>query len=264
MPRKCGPGRPPKLDPAKTAFLAVVREYRRMDYRELAVSSYVRFLALRVHYTTIQKAIAKLPEWFLNEAARAFAELVSADEIESVADATEFSIPVYKEKWVGRHYTRVKRTVKLSALWDADKRVFHAFRCLDGDAHGSRTLLPMMREVRVRIRKCFADTEFCSRENVQELSDAGIEPVIKPHTRATTRSRGAPAWKRLIRRFKRLGYERWRDETGYGKRYENEGTFGALITRFGDAVRARNQQVAGRLIGARVVFHNFFASLVHG
>ena len=41
-----------------------------------------------------------------------------------------------------------------------------------------------------------------------------------------------------------------------------EARVGALITRFGDAVRARNPKVALRLLLARLVLHNFSASLV--
>jgi hypothetical protein len=100
------------------------------------------------------------------------------------------------------------------------------------------------------------------QKNIQALADRGIGPVIKPQPRATTRIKGYPAWKLHIRRHRELGYERWRDVTGYGKRFENEGTFGALITRFGDQVRARSPRVIPKLLGARMVVHNLFASPV--
>jgi hypothetical protein len=212
----------------------------------------------------IQKAVARLPEWLLEEAARCFAEFVSGNRMESVVDSTGFALACCETRVVGLQQTRVKRTVKLSACWDAEKRVFHAFRCLGGNAHAGKTLLPMVREVRKRVSKCYADVEFSSRKNVQGLADAGIESVIKPQESAKPRSKGCPAWKRHIRRYRRLGYERWRDEAGYGKRFQNEGTFGALITRFGDTLRAKSLAVASKLIGARIVVHNLFASLVHG
>jgi hypothetical protein len=37
-----------------------------------------------------------------------------------------------------------------------------------------------------------------------------------------------------------------------------------LITRFGDTLRAKSLAVASKLIGARIVVHNLFASLIHG
>jgi hypothetical protein len=209
LPRKQGPGRPPKLDPPKTAFLAAVREHYDMGYRELASSRYVKFLALRVHYTSIQKAIARLPKWFIEEAARHFAELVCESPIEVVADSTGFSLMSYEVRVCGLERTRVAQTVTLSACWDAEKRVFLAFETMKGSAHAVNTLLPMMRRIDLPIVKCFADPEFCSRENVQGLADLGIEPVIKPQNSARpTRGLRYPAWREHIIRFKNLGYER--------------------------------------------------------
>ncbi|MFN4133702.1 MAG: hypothetical protein ACK4GQ_04980 [Candidatus Hadarchaeales archaeon] len=62
-----------------------------MPCRKLAVSHYVKYLGIAgVHYTAIQKAIARLPKRLLDEAIRTFAEMVSSEEIEGVADATCF------------------------------------------------------------------------------------------------------------------------------------------------------------------------------
>ena len=70
-----------------------------------------------------------------------------------------------------------------------------------------------------------------------------------------------PAWREHITRFKNLGYEKWRDETGYDKRFPEEHTIGALINRFGDEINARSDRSASRLLRARLVVHNFFAVL---
>jgi hypothetical protein len=91
-PKKEGPGQPPKVGMKEAAFLAVVREHHhQMPYRELASSRYVRWLGIAgVHYTTIQKAIGRLPQRLLDEAIGTLAELVSSEEIDAVADATCF------------------------------------------------------------------------------------------------------------------------------------------------------------------------------
>jgi len=152
--------------------------------------------------------------------------------------------------------------VKLSLLWDAEKRVFHAAECLPGEAHEMNTLLPMVDSVRVKIRKLFADRGFSSRGNVQGLADRGMGPVIRPQESATPRGGlKHPAWRKHITQYKKLGYEKWRDETGYGKRFPEEHTIGALINRFGDEIRARSDRLASRLLSARVVLHNFSAFL---
>lgn len=94
-PRKKGPGQPPKVGHREAAFLAAVKEYHhQMPYRELAASRYVKWLGISgVHYTTIQKAIGRLPKRLFDGAIRTFAEMVSSKEIEGVADATSFRRP---------------------------------------------------------------------------------------------------------------------------------------------------------------------------
>jgi len=152
--------------------------------------------------------------------------------------------------------------VKLSLLWDAEKRVFHAVESLPGKAHEMNTLLGMVDSVQVKIRKLFADRGFSSRGNVQGLADRGTDPVIRPQESATPK-KGLkyPAWREHIIRFKNLGYEKWKDETGYAKRFPEEHTIGALTNRFGDEVNARSDRSASRLLRARLVLHNFFAVL---
>jgi hypothetical protein len=158
--------------------------------------------------------------------------------------------------------TRVQQTIKLSLLWDAEKRVFHAVESLPGEAHEMNTLLPMADSVRVKVRKLFADRGFSSRDNVQGLADRGIDPVIRPQESATPRkSLKYPAWAKHIIEYKKRGYEKWRDETGYGRRFAEEHTIGALINRFGDEVRARTERVAEKLLYARVALYNLFAFL---
>jgi hypothetical protein len=104
----------------------------------------------------------------------------------------------------------------------------------------------------------FADRGFSSRENVQGLADREVDLVIRPQESATPR-KGLkyPAWREHITQYKKLGYEKWRDETGYGKRFPEEHTIGALINRFGDEVRARDDRIARKLLYARVALHNF-------
>ena len=158
--------------------------------------------------------------------------------------------------------TRVQQTVKLSLLWDAEKHVFHAVEGLPGEAHEVKTLLPMVDSVRVRIRKLFADRGFSSRDNVQGLADRGTDPVIRPQESAIpTKGLKYPAWREHITQYKKLGYEKWRDKTGYSVRFQEEHTIGALINRFGDEVRARVDRTAQKLLYARVALHNFFAFL---
>lgn len=153
--------------------------------------------------------------------------------------------------------------MKASLLWDADKRVFHAVEFIPGEAHEVNTLKGLVDSTRITIRKLFADGGFSSRENVQYLVDKGITPVIMPQEGATPRSKGCPAWKKHVREYRELGYQRWKAKTGYGARFSEEHTIAALVNRFGDGVRSKSVWIASKLLGARVLLHNFFALLVN-
>lgn len=88
-----GPGRPQKVGQAEAALLVVVKEHYSMTYRDLASSPQAKRLGLDVHYTTIHKAIQRLPTSLLQQAVRMLAEKVSQDTMEAAVDATGFRPP---------------------------------------------------------------------------------------------------------------------------------------------------------------------------
>ncbi|KXA92212.1 hypothetical protein AKJ66_04505, partial [candidate division MSBL1 archaeon SCGC-AAA259E22] len=79
-------GRPPKITPAKAAFLIVVKERgKEITYRDLATSDYVKELGIpEVHYTTIHKAVKRLPPSLVEATMRIFGERVSKDGMDCV------------------------------------------------------------------------------------------------------------------------------------------------------------------------------------
>jgi hypothetical protein len=86
--------------------------------------------------------------------------------------------------------------------------------------------------------------------------------VIRPQESATPeRSLNYPAWRKNVIEYRELGYEKWKEKTGYGARFPEEHTIGALVNRFGDEIRSRSVGMASKLAGARILLHNFFAFL---
>ena len=264
LKKKRGPGRPRKLSDAEAAFLAAVREHHhQMPYRELAISSYAKRLGIKIHYTNLRIAIERLPERLLRETMRLLAELVSSERVDCVVDATSFALDCYGERAVGSERRRTRKNTKLSAVWDAETNVFYGGIVLEGEAHEGGTLPELIDGVRKGIGKAIADPAYASRENVQFLADRGIEPIIKPRENATRKSGGSFAWRKLVSEYQELGYERWKNKTGYDRRFEEEHAFAALIVRFGDKVRAKCPRIASKLIQIRLILHNLFAALYH-
>jgi transposase, IS4 family len=63
-----------------------------------------------------------------------------------------------------------------------------------------------------------------------------------------------------VREFKGLGYDRWREEKGYGVRWRVESLFSAVKRTFGESVRATS--FAGQVVEAKLKFWAY-AWMVH-
>jgi len=70
--------------------------------------------------------------------------------------------------------TKVRVTVKLSALWDAKTHVFHSAKVIHGASRATSTFKHLVKGCRVKIEALFADSEFSSRPNVQLCANNGL------------------------------------------------------------------------------------------
>ncbi len=259
-----GEGRPPKVTAAKAAFLIVVKERgKETTYRDLASSAYMERLGIpEVHYTTIHKAVKRLPPSLVEATMRIFGERVSKDGMDCVFDATGVRIRNYKIVVRDEEKCRERKFVNLNAAWDADNKVFHASDVLKGKANEYPGAEGMFKRINTSIENVYGDSGYAGRGFIQTVADSGAKPVVKPQSNATPRAKGSPAWKKLVKEYQELGYEDWRDETGYGARFPNEGQFGSLVSRFSKEANVRSTHMAKRVVTARLAFHNFFQWLV--
>lgn len=125
-PNENGRRRPSKVTPAKAAFLTVVKEDgKETPYRKLASSDWVEVLEIeKVHYTTIHKAIKRLPSGLLESALRILGERVTNGKMDAVIDATGVKIRKYEIEEYRGEERRKRQDVKLNGIWDAMKRSF--------------------------------------------------------------------------------------------------------------------------------------------
>ena len=84
--------------------------------------------------------------------------------------------------------TKVRVTMKLSALWDAKTHVFHGAKVIHGTSRATSTFKHLVNGCRVKIEALFADSEFSSRPNVQLCANKGIKAAIKPQKNATPKA----------------------------------------------------------------------------
>ena len=229
----------------------------------MAASGYTKWLGLEgVHYTSIHKAIKRLLEGFQEEAMRILAAMTSNNPITAIVDATIFTLPCYEERMVKLKETKVRATVKLSALWDAKTHVFHSVKVIEGVSRATSTFKHLVDGCKVKIRKLFADTEFSSRPNVQLCADKGIKGAIKTQRNATPRAKGCPAWSENVKKYQELGYLGWAKETGYfKKRFSEEHALGMVITKYRDEVTSRTTDMAASDVLSKLILHNLHAFL---
>jgi hypothetical protein len=106
-----------------------------------------------------------------------------------------------------------------------------------------------------KVKKFYEDKAY----DTNEMYNIGVEVVVPPRKDASTR-RGHPARRKAVREFKNLGYERWRDEKGYGIRWRIESLFSAVKRTFGESVRATS--ILGQVDEAKLKFRAY-AWMVH-
>ena len=257
------PGRPARLTLAKTLILLVAKQVYHATYRELAARrDILEPLGLwGIHYTTIQKAVKRLPMSLLEVAILNLAVAVVKQPITAAIDSTGFGIHVLVREVRAMREVLEHANIKLHALYDAERLVFLMAAVTEGDAADSPMLKPLLEAVidAVAIAKLLADPAYSSRENVQLLADLGIEPIIMPKESAGTLAKGYPAWRNLILEFMELGAERWIEEKGYGLRFTSESIFSALKQKFGGVLSSKGPEAWARELLARVAAHNLHA-----
>ncbi|KXA93367.1 hypothetical protein AKJ64_00850 [candidate division MSBL1 archaeon SCGC-AAA259E17] len=119
----------------------------------------------------------------------------------------------------------------------------------------------MFERVNTPVEKLFGDPAYAGRDFIQTVADSGAKPVVKPQSNATPKTKGSPAWRKLVEEYQELGYEKWGDKTGYGKRFPNESQFGSFNSRFGEEMNVKSTHIAERIGLARMILHNFFQYL---
>ena len=253
-------GRPARVTPAKALILLVAKQVYHAAYRELAARrDILEPLGLwGIHYTTIQKAVRRLPIGLLEAAILSLALAVVKEPITAAIDSTGFGTHVLVKEIRAMREVLEHVSVKLHALYDAERLVFLTAAVTGGEAADSPMLKPLLEAVigAVAIARLLADPAYSSRENIQLIADLGIEPIIMPKESSGGLAKGYPAWRRLVLEFMELGAERWIKEKGYGMRLTSEGIFSALKLKFGGALSSRMPETWARELLARVAAHN--------
>jgi len=100
----------------------------------------------------------------------------------------------------------------------------------------------------IGVKKFYGDGAFDTNSLFECLEESGIESAIKIRKNASTDyCRGSKRRREEVREYRRLGYDQWAIEKGYGMRWvATEGIFSAVKRKFGENTvsRGKNSLIA--------------------
>jgi hypothetical protein len=224
------------------AFLHIFLPYRAIE-GVLRALERLKIIPTSLDYSTIWERVRNMDIKFPE----------ANDQLEVIADATGISTNKGGQyiiaKW-GK--TKDSKFLKIEIVIDKDK-----FNVINAEVTTNEveTAVKGLQDKGKEVKKFYGDKTY----DANEVYKTGVEVVVPPRKNATTR-RGHPARRKAVREFKRLGYNRWREEKGYGVRWRVESLFSAVKRTFGESVRATS--FLGQVVEAKLKFWAY-AWMIH-
>jgi len=227
------------------AFLHLFLPYRAIE-GVLRALERLKIIPTSLDYSTIWERVRnmniKFPE--------------ANDQLEVIADATGISTNKGGQyiiaKW-GK--TRDSKFLKIEIVMDKDQFNIINAEVTTNEVETAVKTVKDLQDKGKKVKKFYGDKAY----DANEVYKTGVEVVVPPRKNASTR-RGHPARRKVVREFKRLGYNRWREEKGYGVRWKIESLFSAVKRTFGESVRATS--FLGQVVEAKLKFWAY-AWMVH-
>jgi len=181
----------------------------------------------------------------------------SKDEpIHVVVDST--GLKIYGEgEWKVRQHGYSKRRTwrKLHLAVDEKTGEILSEELTENGVHDGDMALPLVDQIEDEISQFSGDGAYDSHAIHDELEQRGIETTIPPRRGSRTRRHGNCKGKKgrrdkIVRRIRKVGRKRWKEESGYHRRSLSETAMFRIKTIFGDHLSARkleNQRVEAAL-----------------
>lgn len=212
--------------------------------------------------STLQAHMGDIPTRYLESMILDAVPTLERSGIVLMVDATGLSTRLYG-RWrsASRASKRVKRKyVKVHMVMDLERKLVligAASKGWKGDGPFGRRLLKRVRgplkRAGMSVDCLLGDTAYASRETATLVESLGAEPWMKTRVDATTKPRGHPAWKRMVRSQRE-------DPEAFLARYcyrvVIEGIIGAIKATFGRTIRSRKRHHQDVEVLCRLVLWN--------
>jgi len=266
-PRQIGPGRP-RVSARDGIFCAVMKVYSMLSSRrfisDLCDSHEKGYIARVPHFNSVLNVFdSPETEAILKELIAKSAEPLVAIESNFAIDSTGFSgcrfDCWFETKWNTTPQRSHKAWVKAHAMIGCKTNVVTAVDVTENNSGDSIFLEPLMNETakRFQIGDLVADKAYLSEGNLSLVSEAGANAFIPFKVNSTASRPGV--WNAAFHFF---NLHREEFLAHYHQRSNVESTFSAVKRKFGDSVKAKNNQSMKCEVLAKVLCHNL-SCLIH-
>ena len=225
-------GRPFEYPEQFIMFMAFIYIFLHMPYRQM--EGFLRKLSEFVpqleapDYTTLFKRIAKL------ELAMASRIPDRNGNIVIAVDSTGIKV-TNRGEWLREKWKVHRGWIKVHIAVDVDEKFIVSIEVTDEKVSDSEKFEDLIdgaeRNIGSgKISKTLGDKGYDSKRNFNILYEKNIETGILPKKNASAHSRGSPYRAKCVRELRDKGYNKWKEDTGYGKRWIVESIFSAITT----------------------------------
>lgn len=255
---RCKEGRPFTLTSSHIMFLAVVRYLFGLPYRQLeGFSRALNRLLPRLPSADYSGLRRRILEVDLSP----YIDFEGSDDLVIAVDST--GVRVHKAGgWVEREHGRKKRYVKIFFAVDVETKQALAMLVTTDGTHDSRVFPELLKkaESHGRVSKVYADGAFDNSKAYGLLESKSIEAVIKPRRNSRLDTPSEPR-RRAVTEYKRLGYRRWANSKGYGKRWSVETAYSTFKRTFGEFCMAKTMSNIEKEMTTKACIYNMLINL---
>ena len=135
-----------------------------------------------------------------------------------------------------------------------------SFAITDDHVHDAKAGKELLKSVKERIRRIFADKGYDSKAIYNTF---GENAIIPPRKNASSRSRGSPSRAKIVRRIRKTSENEWKQSVDYGKRWSVEIYFSALKRTMGEVIKAVRPDYIAQEIALKVQYYNILREMTH-
>uniref|UniRef100_D0KV99 Transposase IS4 family protein n=1 Tax=Saccharolobus solfataricus (strain 98/2) TaxID=555311 RepID=D0KV99_SACS9 len=203
------------------AFLHIFLPYRAIE-GVLRALEQLKIIPTSLDYSTIWERVRNMNITFPE----------TSDELEVIADATGISTNTGGQYIVAKWgKTRDSKFLKIEIVMDNNEFNVINAEVTSNEVESAVKTVKDLQDKGKKVKKFYEDKTY----DANEVYKTGVEVVVPPKKNASTKRHLAR--RKAVREFRKLGYDRWREEKGYGVRWRVESLFSAVKRTFGESVR---------------------------